>query len=252
MTLSIITINFNNVNGLQKTIDSVVNQTFKNIEFIVIDGGSTDSSVSVIEKYKSKINYWVSEKDSGIFDAQNKGIVKATGNYIQVLNSGDELASSTILQEIFENNNYDADILYGNMIIAKNGILKNGFMPNKITLKHLIDDTIWHPTSFIKSSFFNNVGLYNTNYKIAADYEWFLRAVLKNNATTKYINKFIAIFYEDGASSNPDNLKQIISEKNRAQQHNFNFLNKCFKQLYKITDFINKVFNKLFKVKLFK
>jgi glycosyltransferase involved in cell wall biosynthesis len=216
--LSIITINFNNAQGLQRTMESVINQTFSDYEYIIIDGGSTDGSVEMIKKYENKVRYWVSEKDNGVYDAQNKGLEKAQGEYIQVLNSGDELASHTILEDVFLNKVYTDDILYGNMHIQNKNIQKKGYMPSRITKSHMIKDTLWHPVSFVKRSFIKKVGLYNVQYKITADYDWFLRALFLHNASTYYINKFIVIFYEDGLSSSPDNTKQIIQERRKAQK----------------------------------
>ena len=100
--LSIITINYNNLAGLQKTFESVFNQTFQDFEYIVIDGGSTDGSKELIEQYHDKIDYWVSEPDSGIYNAMNKGIVRANGEYLQFLNSGDSLLGENILKNVFK------------------------------------------------------------------------------------------------------------------------------------------------------
>ncbi len=102
--VSVITINYNNAQGLQKTIDSVISQTFKDYEFIIIDGGSTDESVDIIRKNSGKISYWVSEKDGGIYNAQNKGAKKASGEYCLFLNSGDFLMDSQTLEKVFKNN----------------------------------------------------------------------------------------------------------------------------------------------------
>ena len=117
---SIITINLNNSTGLEKTIQSVTTQLFSDFEFIIIDGGSTDNSIDVIKKYESEITSWVSEKDNGIYDAQNKGIAKANGTYCLFLNSGDYLFSKDALKKVFDSN-LTEDIVYGNIIYHENG-----------------------------------------------------------------------------------------------------------------------------------
>ena len=171
--LSIITINLNNRDGLKNTINSVINQTFGNFEYIVIDGGSTDGSADVIERYSNKISYRISEKDSGIYNAMNKGIKKATGEYCLFLNSGDTLFDRTTIEIVFARNR-DEDILYGNLIFDYlNGKQHVRKMPRSLNFKHMMRDTLWHPVSFIKRDLFNQLGLYNENFKIASDYDFF-------------------------------------------------------------------------------
>ena len=104
MKLSIITINLNNADGLYRTINSVINQTYKNIEYIIIDGGSSDNSCDVIKKFEEHLTYWISENDNGIYEAMNKGIIKSTGDYIYILNSGDILYSNNTIKNVFVNN----------------------------------------------------------------------------------------------------------------------------------------------------
>jgi glycosyltransferase involved in cell wall biosynthesis len=220
--ISIITVNFNNAHGLEKTINSVINQTFKNIEYIIIDGCSTDGSVDVLKKYESKINYWESEKDNGVFYAQNKGLLKANGDYILVLNSGDELENSKALETIFLTEHKE-DIIYGNMVIVDSKGDKNlGKMPAKITFNHMMNDTLWHPVSFVKKEFLKKVGNYDVSYKIVADYHWFLKAIYKCQAQLKYEDMPISLFYLDGMSSDPKNVQTIKEERIKAQLSVFN------------------------------
>src|SRR5574344_2490955 len=112
MKLSIITINYNNAEGLEKTIKSVINQTFTDYEYIIIDGGSTDGSTDIIKKYRENIDYWVSESDKGIYKAMNKGITYTHGEYLNFMNSGDCFHSSTVLNEVARNFN-NTDIIIG-------------------------------------------------------------------------------------------------------------------------------------------
>ena len=113
--LSVITINFNNAIGLEKTIKSVIEQKFTDFEFVIIDGDSSDGSKEIIKKYSNKISYWVSEKDKGIYNAQNKGIERAIGEYCLFLNSGDYLVDTTVFQTVFSEKRTQ-DIIYGDMI----------------------------------------------------------------------------------------------------------------------------------------
>lgn len=220
MKISIVTINYNNAEGLKRTIDSVLTQTYKNIEYIIIDGGSTDHSVDLI-KNSSGVSYWVSEKDKGVFDAQNKGLKSAHGDYVLVLNSGDELADPEVLEKVFSQPQ-NADILYGNMIIVgADGKRETGLMPASVTFEHMIRDTLWHPVSFVKREFLEKVGYYNTQYKVVADYEWFLRAIFLNKATLRYIDLAVSVFYLGGMSSDPKNTAALHKERVQAQDKIF-------------------------------
>ena len=215
--ISIITINYNNAEGLARTMKSVIDQDYCNIDYIVIDGGSTDASQAIIDQYPADVSYTVSEKDEGVYDAQNKGLAKATGDYVLVLNAGDELADPLVLQRIFSQQQ-EADIVYGNMVIVHpDGRRENGYMPSSIDMNHMMRDTLWHPVSFVKHSFLEKIGLYDTSYKIVADYDWFLRAIFKYGATLHYVNTPVAVFYLGGLSSLPENSEKIRLERLRSQ-----------------------------------
>ncbi len=174
MYLSIITINLNNAAGLEKTIQSVISQTNKEFEYIVIDGASTDGSVEIIKKYSSGINYWVSESDTGIYNAMNKGIQKAQGNYCLFLNSGDYLVSSTTLQDVFNeiSNTAAADIFYSDCIKSDDSIY---IYPDNITINDIIKIGISHQNTLIKRSLFLEHSFYNEKLRIASDLEYFLK-----------------------------------------------------------------------------
>jgi glycosyltransferase involved in cell wall biosynthesis len=216
--ISIVTINYNNASGLQRTIESVLAQTYQALELIIIDGASTDGSLAVIEKYSNRIYFKVSEKDGGIFDAQNKGLQKATGDYVLVLNSGDELQHPDTIASIFQENRTE-QIIYGNMtIVHPDGKREAGKMPAKITVEHMMNDTLWHPVSFVERGFLQRVGLYDTGYKIVADYEWFLRAIFTHHATLNYVDLPVSVFYLGGLSSLPENVEKIRNERIMAQK----------------------------------
>ncbi len=219
--VSIITINYNNAKGLEKTIQSVIEQNFTDFEFIIIDGGSSDESVEVIKKYESKISHWASEKDKGIYNAQNKGIKVAKGEYTLFLNSGDYLAEKDILKKVFYKKP-TADIVYGNMyIVYSKDRMEKGYMPAELTFYHMIKNTLWHPVSFIKRSLFEKYGGYNEDYKIAADYDFFLNMLIVKKVSTEYLNEFISVFIHDGKSASADNIEVIKKERRQAQMQYF-------------------------------
>lgn len=219
--LSVITINFNDKNGLEKTMQSLVSQTFKNVEFILIDGGSTDGSVDVIKTYADKITHWVSERDKGIYNAQNKGIAKSKGEYCLFLNSGDYLASNTILEEVFSKN-LKEDIIYGDMMIDKGeGKLYYGKHPDAIDFDFMIYTTLWHPVSFIKKSLFEKYGFYNEELKITSDYDFFLNTIIVLKATTKHIPVAVSVFNTFGIGSSKENKKLHEQERKFVQEKYF-------------------------------
>ena len=210
--LSIITINYNDAIGLAKTIESVVNQSYSDFEYIVIDGGSTDGSLKIIDKYKDKINFWVSEKDGGIFNAQNKGFKIAKGEYCLFLNSGDFFVDNFVLQNVALINAKE-DIIYGNMNINWGTTTTIGKMPEYISFEHMLLDTIWHPVSFIKSSVLKECGGYNEKYKMVADYDFFFKAIISKSVSTKHIPVVIAEYNTEGLSSRPEKKQQELEER---------------------------------------
>ena len=217
--LSVISINYNNVNGLKKTIDSVLQQTMSNIEFIIIDNESNDGSIELVKSYGSKITKFISEKDTGVYNAQNKGINLAKGKYLLFLNSGDFLCDKDVLQNVF-NVKPSEDIVYGNMRINwGNSSVSNGFMPDQITKEQMYKDTLWHPVSFIKRSLFEKHGTYNENYKLVADYDFFFKTIIKENASTRHVNVFIAEFSTDGLSSAKKSKEREQEERRKVQEN---------------------------------
>lgn len=200
--ISIITINRNNADGLDKTIRSVVDQSYKNIEYIVIDGASTDDSINIIEKFNLNIKYWVSEKDSGIYDAMNKGIAKATGEYILFLNSGDYLCDVNTIEAVFSKES-NSDLIACDMIFEKPNKIKDlQQQPDKLSFFYMMRTSLWHPATFIKRKLFNDFGLYNVNYKIASDYDFFLKVTMVKQVTYCHIPVTLSVYNTEGISSN--------------------------------------------------
>ena len=199
MRLSIITINLNNRNGLQKTIDSVIAQTFTDYEWIIIDGGSTDGSREIIEQYEEHFSYWVSEPDKGIYNAINKGIAHAEGEYIQILNSGDCLFENNTLEQLFSHQ-YDADILYGDAIcLSPDGHKLDKKYPDNISLNYFIHDVINHQASFYRRQVFDGHP-YNEKYMIAGDWAYCMEAVCRG-LRFQHIPQTIVYYDNNGISA---------------------------------------------------
>lgn len=183
MKISIITVNFNNAKGLERTINSVREQTYKEIEFIVIDGFSTDESKNIILKNQDIISYWISEKDNGIYDAMNKGIKVCSGDYVLFLNSGDFLTNRKIIRNIFIRK-YTEDLIVGRQLFI-NTKGKVGRSPKlnykDFNITYFLSSTLPHQATFIKSSLFWKIGLYDTTYKVSADWVFWIKAIIENN-----------------------------------------------------------------------
>lgn len=195
--LSIITINLNNAIGLQKTIESIVSQTFTDFEYIIIDGGSTDGSIEVIKTFSDKIKVWVSEPDKGLYNAMNKGILRANGRYCLFINSGDFLVNRNVLLKMFSYD-YNEDIIYGDLLIDG----KKRSFPEKLSLMFFFQTSLGHPSSLIKKELFSKYGLYNENNKIVSDWEFFINVIINHGCTYRYLkNITISYFNEDGISS---------------------------------------------------
>lgn len=199
--LSIITINYNNCAGLKKTIESIVPQSFKDFEWIVIDGGSTDGSRELMEQYANRFSYWVSEPDKGVYNAMNKGIKVAKGEYINFMNSGDCFASPTILEEVFSTA-HTADVLYGYMTRgALDGEVNNqSMMKENLTWIDFYRDGLPHQATFLKRSLFDQLGLYDESLKAVSDWKFFVDAFVYHKATSEFIPKMIAVYADGGIS----------------------------------------------------
>jgi glycosyltransferase involved in cell wall biosynthesis len=211
---SIITVNKNNAEGLKKTINSVIKQTFQSYEFIIIDGISDDGSIEVIKQHEDKISFWVSEQDTGIYNAMNKGILKAKGEYCLFLNSGDYLYNHKVLGEIFELK-YNEDIISGDVIkFSESDNFREIFSKIKhssISLYDLFNHSLNHQATFIKRSLFNDYGLYEEKYSVISDWLFLLNTIIIHNVSFRYINKVISYYSLGGVSDS--GYHYIINEK---------------------------------------
>ncbi|MDU1905351.1 MAG: glycosyltransferase family 2 protein [Dysgonomonas sp.] len=218
MKLSVITINWNNKNGLERTISSVLSQTYSDYEYIIIDGGSTDGSVDIISRNKDRISYWVSEPDSGVYNAMNKAIRVAQGEYLYFLNSGDYLDSDKVFENIFSEEIHDSFIC-GNFIWDRDGVLtKDNSYKSRSWLFSLYDiysGFLNHQAFFIHKDMFEKYGLYDEKLKIMADWKLFLEAIGVHGESVKYRDVDISIYNTDGISSRIGG-KAILKEKQQA------------------------------------
>ena len=214
MKLSVITINYNNCDGLRKTIESVVNQTCTDFEYIIIDGGSTDGSVDLIKEYAGRIDYWVSERDRGCYHAMNKGAKIAQGEYVIFMNSGDSFYTNDVV-DAFVQGNPTEDVLCGDMFLSLGCV---NYVPTELTFRYFYEGNLPHQACFIKTSLQKKYP-YNENLKIVSDYEFFLRILILENGTFRKINKIISYFDFNGISS--ENTGLHLLEREAVQQAMF-------------------------------
>jgi len=218
---SIITINYNDRDGLQKTIDSVKNQIFKDFEFIIIDGNSNDGSKILIEEIADTLTYCVSEPDNGIYHAMNKGIRAATGDYLLFLNSGDCLHDPLVMEKLNQQIDGSSGIYYGNIIYDETGNRREVTFPEKLTFNFFYEQNLSHQASFIKRSLFHELFFYNEEFKIVSDWEFFVYAICKKDISYQHLNMLVTTYDATGISSNPDNHKMMNIEREHALKKHF-------------------------------
>ena len=199
MKYSIITINYNNKEGLERTIQSVLGQSWQDYEYIIIDGGSTDGSVDVIKKYATRINYWISEHDGGRYPAMNKGIKHATGDYLNFMNSGDTFHSPKVLENL-TNMNFNEDIITGGFYDREKNI-KHIIKPQEVTLLTMRKNTFNHQATFYKRDLFKK-RLYDENYIIQSDAKFNYLSIIYDNCSVRIIDYIVADYDFNGISSN--------------------------------------------------
>jgi glycosyltransferase involved in cell wall biosynthesis len=198
---SIITINYNNKKGLEKTIQSVVSQTQKDYEFIIIDGGSTDGSKELIDSYSEKLDYWVSESDTGVYNAMNKGIKVANGDFVIFMNSGDCFYETTILEKVNPLLVDGYDIYYGDNYKIKPHSKRKKTYPEQLSFSFFYSSCINHQSTFIRRQLFFDYFLYNETFKIVSDWEFFIYIICVENRLCKYLKMTICNYDFTGISS---------------------------------------------------
>lgn len=219
MRLSIITINLNNIKGLRRTIDSVICQTWRDFEWIIIDGGSTDGSKELLEHNQHFFSYWSSEPDKGIYNAMNKGISHAVGDYLIFLNSGDCLHDDEVLSKIFRNE-INADVIYGDLVIDSKDHSFIAHFPAHLTFHFLLCNSIGHPASLIRTTLLKESG-YSEEFRIVSDWYKFIE-LFREGKLFHHIDVVIADFDSTGVSSNTEKgdeerenvLKKVLGNDN--------------------------------------
>jgi glycosyltransferase involved in cell wall biosynthesis len=214
MKLSIITINYNNAAGLKKTLESVAVQTYTDFEHIIVDGASTDGSVEIIKEYAQKAEsqeprvksmIWTSEPDTGIYNAMNKGVRKAIGEYVLMLNSGDYLVDEYVLERIIPELD-GTDIVQGNIVVGQEDkeIIKCGYGKSDISFIDVMKGHFLHQASFCKNDLFERYGCFDESYRINGDTVFFAKCLGFGNALFRYVDINIAHFDTTGISADPE------------------------------------------------
>ena len=219
MKLSIITINWNNADGLQKTIQSIVSQTYKDFEYVIIDGCSKDRSVEIIQHFAKQfpIN-WVSEPDKGIYNAMNKGITRASGEYLHFLNSGDILFDNQVVEKMVSQlaANNQPDILIGKL---HKHLIDGTLFPNPInrnfSFLRFYSNSINHPATYIKKELFLKYGLYDESLKIVSDWKWFMQAIIFGGEKPVYVDMNVTLFDMTGISESVESKEKIQEERQK-------------------------------------
>ena len=224
MLLSIITINRNNAEGIEKTMQSVASQSYKEFEYVVVDGSSTDGSVEVVKKYEPQFSHlkWVSEPDSGIYNAMNKGIRMASGEYIQILNSADCLAAPDVIAKMLAGleNAGNPTILYGNMVKCFSDgrkMVDKCFAGQDVTMLGMFTGTLNHDPAYIRRDLFEKYGYYDESLKIVSDWKWYLQAIILGGEKPQYIDLDVTLFDMTGISETNKELdkaerKQVLDQ----------------------------------------
>jgi glycosyltransferase involved in cell wall biosynthesis len=214
--LSIVTVNLNDRDGLARTLASVARQSFADRELIVVDGGSTDGSVALIGESGALVTAWSSERDGGVYDAQNKGLARARGTYCLFLNAGDALAADDALERLLAGPP-EEDLVYGDVVIEHPGGRREPWtLPDRPTFELMMHRSLAHPATAIRRSLFERLGPYDARLRVAADYELFLRAIVVEGVPTRHVPYPIAIHAAGGASWT--NLAASVAERRLIQE----------------------------------
>lgn len=247
MKVSIITVTYNSGKYLEQTILSIKNQTHKDFEYIIIDGGSTDNTLEIINNYSNIVSYWISEKDDGIYNAMNKGIKQATGDIIGFLNSDDIFFDNNVLKLLTETFNENIECVFGDIVFVDNDNTSNItrlYSAKNFTLKmFLFGHMPPHPSFYALKTVYNKVGFFKEDYKIAADFDYLVRVFLLHSVKFKYINSTMVRMRVGGVSSTIKNKILLNKEIYRSCRENnlkTNFLKIYSKYIFKVLSFLIK------------
>jgi len=241
LRISVITVCYNAVADIEKTILSVVNQRYNNIEYIIIDGGSNDGTVDLIDKYDNKINRWISEKDQGIYDAMNKGIIMATGDYVLFLNAGDQFHDSECVSLFINQIAKDTTIAYG-LVNFQYSIAE------KVRHPYSLEEMnrrmpIFHPATFVKVSYHKN-HLFDTSYRSSGDYDFLYKAYNKDKVKFQYIPVVVSDFEAEAGISSSNyalRIKEDARVKGKDSSLSWKVLYIAKVSIYNVKQYIKKV-----------
>lgn len=219
MKFSIITINYNNRQGLQRTMRSISAQVKREFEWIVIDGGSSDGSRELLELNSHVITYWCSEPDKGIYNAMNKGVLYAKGDYCLFLNSGDELCDSNVMKTVGEIP-FQSDIVSFDMYVDVKSLYGYRTSPDDVNAYWLYDNSLYHPASWIRRDLLIKLP-YEEKYCMVSDWIFFYEALVMCYSSYQHVAIPISVFYRDGISCNPTHVQHAIKEKKQYLQTRF-------------------------------
>lgn len=216
--LTVVTVVFNRVTEIESTIKSVINQHFDGLEYIVIDGGSTDGTINIIEQYSTKLSYWVSEPDKGIYDAMNKAIGRATGEWINFMNCGDTFVEGA-LTKMFSGKRYDADVVYGDALVQ--------YPSFQNTWRIMPLDEMWKRTPFCHQSCFVKTTLmkqhrFDLTYRLSSDFDFLYKIYLEGKKFL-YVDKVVCVYdYRDGATIRQE-LRSLRERRHAVLKHGWTF-----------------------------
>lgn len=254
--LSIITINYNNSIGLEKTIQSIISQTYKDFEYLVIDGDSNDGSLEVIRKNQTAIHFSISEPDTGIYNAMNKGIKVAKGDYLLFLNSGDVFNGTTALEDFIMHKDFSGDIIYGDYQFEEG----KKIFPDKLTPLFFIRTSLPHQSTLFKREVFDEMGLYEEHYTIVSDRAFYIKCFLSDQFVFKHIPYSLSIYDLSGISNNPKHKEIQASENATMFQEQYGVFYEDYKKMnllisqlnqakrQTITGILKRIVNKMKKV----
>lgn len=251
MKISVVTVTYNCENVIEETLESVINQTYNDIEYIVIDGGSKDSTIDIVKKYSSNINYWISEPDKGIFDAMNKSLLHVTGDYVIFMNAGDRFVNNHVVADVFEGKEYDEDLIFGDVYCYN----ELGYLFRKSTPIYASNPTprdlvfksqgICHQSLFTKSSILKTVK-FDLRFPLGADYDTTAKVFYSGNHKMKYVGFPVAIFDDRTGGASHNRIIKVLKERCIMFDYpmGFTFLLKAYK--IHLISCIKKVLESLF------
>lgn len=216
--LSIVTVCLDDREGLARTLESVERQGFRDLELLVVDGGSTDGSLEVVRAHAPRIARWVSERDGGVYEAQNKGAAMAGGTWLLFLNAGDHLAADDALERLFAGLGADEpELVYCDVLYEKGGAVRRSTPPARLLLPYLLRSTLCTQATLFRRSTFARLGGYDTSLRIVADYDLMMRILLAERGRARKVPVTLAVHRQDGLSTRPENAERVARERELVQ-----------------------------------